>query len=115
MDIKKKPWGEETLIELTENYAVKRLYIKSGEQTSYQYHREKEETFIVIGGEGIVHIEGEDHIIKSGDVLTIHPKKKHTTIAIKNLSIIEISSPEINDVVRLSDKYGRVTKSMIQK
>lgn len=115
MNITDKPWGREELVELTEGYAIKKLFINKGEETSLQYHLEKEETFIVAEGRGIVTINREDIHIQPGDVITISPMEKHQTKAVTDLLIVEVSTPQLDDVVRIKDKYGRNAVNNIRR
>lgn len=113
-----KPWGAEDWLVKTENYVVKHLYINAKEQISLQFHNQKQETMIVLEGMGklLLGEEGranEDSTICSsstiteGDIFTINPKTIHQIKAYTNLKILEISTPQTEDLVRVDDKYGR--------
>ena len=108
MELIKKPWGQEEILETNERYTVKRLLMKNGCQCSYQYHEKKLETIMVISGElTIVYEDGEKQYI-SGDVITIEPFKKHRMAARNGDSLYyECSTSELEDVVRVEDYYGR--------
>lgn len=107
-----KPWGKEEWLELNENYCYKRIYINKGYKTSYQYHNFKKETNYIISGEAEVWIENDSgeiikKIMKSGDYFSILPPKKHRVIALTDVVLQEVSTPEVDDVVRLEDDTKR--------
>ena len=103
-----KPWGSEEIIFLSEKYCVKKLILKKGEMCSYQYHNYKTETITVLDGEMKLQIENEFIIVKPGNSYTILPKTKHRMMAIKtDVKYIESSSPELDDIIRIEDKYNR--------
>lgn len=115
MNIIDKPWGREELVELTDGYAIKKLFINKGEETSLQYHIEKEETFIVAEGKGILVLNQENIHVEPGDVITISPMERHQTKAVTDLLIVEVSTPQLDDVVRIKDKYGRNVVNNIRR
>lgn len=109
-----KPWGSESLIVRTEQYVMKFLRIKAGERLSVQYHERKRETLHCLEGEGIALLgmageakELKTHVFKPGATLHIEPMTVHTYEAITDMLLVEVSTPEIDDVVRLEDRYGR--------
>jgi mannose-6-phosphate isomerase-like protein (cupin superfamily) len=117
-----KPWGAEDWLVQNEHYVTKHLYINPGEQISLQFHHEKHETMIVLEGMGELSLgrEGfaqwEDpnnpHVFKStitaGDIIPIPPQTIHQIRAYTGLKILEISTPQTEDLVRVGvDKYGR--------
>jgi len=107
-----KPWGHELLWALTDSYAGKLLYISKGESLSLQYHEEKEETILVIEGTLQLEIE-EDGLMATYKMEVeesrhIAPGAKHRMIAVDDCIIAEVSTPQLDDVVRITDKYGRV-------
>lgn len=116
-----KPWGAEDWLVKNEHYVAKHLYLNPNEQISLQYHNEKHETMIVlegmghlrIGREGLAEMESEDstshyQMITVGDIITIPPKTIHQIKAFTGLKILEISTPQTEDLVRVGeDKYGR--------
>lgn len=110
-----KPWGYEILFAETKDYAGKLIYVKKGETLSYQYHQKKEETiFLFKGRVKITHEKNKKKnyfIMKEGDSFHIPPKKKHRFQALANSYIFEVSTPHLEDVVRLEDKYGRTEKA----
>lgn len=107
-----KPWGAEELLEHNERYVVKRLFMKAGHRCSLQFHERKRETVYVLSGLLKVTI-GEhpesliDQIHRAGDSLTLQPGTVHRMEAIEDALYLEASTPELQDVVRLSDDYGR--------
>lgn len=113
-----KPWGREEWIELNEKYCYKRIYLNKGYKTSYQYHNFKRETNYIISGEAEIWLENDEGIVekklmKSGDFFNVTPPKKHRVIALTDLVLQEVSTPEVDDVIRIEDdakrQDGRIT------
>ena len=107
-----KPWGKEEWLELNEKYCYKRIYINAGHKTSYQYHDFKRETNYLISGEAEVWLENDEGvvektIIKAGEYFTVIPPKKHRVIALTDIILQEVSTPEVDDVIRLEDDTNR--------
>ena len=107
-----KPWGKEVWLELNDKYCYKRIYINAGTKTSYQYHKEKLETNFIIEGTAEVWLENDEGVVekkimKSGEFFTVHPPKKHRVIAVTDIILQEVSTPEVDDVIRISDDSGR--------
>ena len=107
-----KPWGREEWLELNDRYCYKRIYINAGTKTSYQYHNEKLETNYIIEGEAEVWLENdsgvvEKTIMKAGDFFNVEPPKKHRVIAITDIILQEVSTPEVDDVIRIEDDTNR--------
>jgi mannose-6-phosphate isomerase len=106
-----KPWGYELIWAHTERYVGKILHINKGESLSYQYHRIKDETVRLLSGamEMDLEIDGmrSKVLLKPGDCLHIVPGMKHRMTAVENCDVLEVSTPELDDVVRLEDRYGR--------
>ena len=107
-----KPWGKEVWLELNDKYCYKRIYINAGTKTSYQYHEQKLETNFIIEGTAEVWLENDEGIIekkimKAGEYFTVEPPKKHRVIAITDIILQEVSTPEVYDVIRISDDSGR--------
>jgi len=106
-----KPWGYEEIWAHTDEYVGKMLYIKESHRLSYQYHKVKVETIRVL--QGAIQLESEDSgerrsvRLNEGDIYHIKPKTKHRFIALQNTMLLEVSTPQLNDVVRLEDDYGR--------
>ncbi len=108
-----KPWGYEILFALTPKYAGKLIFVKKGHRLSLQYHKKKDESFYVLEGQAMIEIEGSDgQLIKSvarpGYHIRIPPLIKHRVAAITDTTIIEASTPEMDDIQRLEDDYNRV-------
>jgi quercetin dioxygenase-like cupin family protein len=108
----KKPWGEERIFAETGRYAGKLILIRAGESLSYQYHNRKEETVHVLDGVLGLQVESEgtraDLKLSPGDTFHIVPGTKHRMFAeAADCLLVEVSTPELDDVVRLEDRYGR--------
>jgi mannose-6-phosphate isomerase-like protein (cupin superfamily) len=106
-----KPWGYELIWAHTDRYVGKVLHIKQGESLSYQYHRVKDETVRLLSGVLDMDLETngakETVRLNPGDCLHIVPEMKHRMIAVEDCDVLEVSTPELDDVVRLEDRYGR--------
>lgn len=96
-----KPWGKEIILSLTNDYAFKILYINANQSISLQYHNEKEETWYVSKGSGHALVAGDEMIIKEGDSVHLPPKTIHKITAITDMEIVEASSTQLGDIVRL--------------
>ena len=108
-----KPWGYELHWAITDRYVGKVLHVNRGEALSLQYHERKDEFLYVIRGAVDIELGGADgaltsHRLVEGDTLHITPGTRHRLTAIEDTDIVEVSTPEIDDVVRLEDRYGRV-------
>lgn len=108
-----KPWGYELLYAHTDQYVGKVLHINKGGRLSLQYHREKDETIYLYKGEMDFEVEtpnGTMRVIrmKPGDAFHIRPGQKHRMIALEDCDVLEVSTPHLEDVVRVQDDYGRV-------
>jgi mannose-6-phosphate isomerase-like protein (cupin superfamily) len=108
-----KPWGHELIWARTERYVGKILFIRRGESLSLQYHRVKEETLRVLSG--LLRLETRDvdgvarmETLEPEAVRYIPPGLRHRMEALEDTEILEVSTPELDDVVRLEDRYGRV-------
>jgi mannose-6-phosphate isomerase len=106
-----KPWGHELIWAHTDRYVGKVLHIKKGESLSYQYHRVKDETIRLLNGAMDMDLEtggvSSKIRLRPGDCLHIIPGMKHRMIAVEDCDVLEVSTPELDDVVRLDDRYGR--------
>lgn len=106
-----KPWGYELIFARTDAYVGKILHVKKGEALSLQYHIEKEETLFCASGRVKLYVEmdGEWREIDfaPGDAFHIPPRLIHRIEALEDSEIFEVSTPELDDVVRLDDRYGR--------
>ena len=109
--IVEKPWGYELIWAHTERYVGKVLHIKKGESLSYQYHRVKDETIRLLSGAMDMDLESDGAkskiSLKPGECLHIVPGMKHRMTAVEDCDVLEVSTPELDDVVRLEDRYGR--------
>ena len=106
-----KPWGHETIWAHTDRYVGKILHIKAGHALSVQYHNKKDETVHLLSGELIYRVklgdELEDMHLTRGQSFRITPGTVHQMEAVTDCDILETSTPELDDVVRLQDRYGR--------
>jgi mannose-6-phosphate isomerase len=106
-----KPWGHELIWAETARYVGKILHIKAGERLSRQYHQVKDETLFVQSGEMDLEIGPADavehRLMKPGDVFHVTPGTIHRMTAVTDVDVLEVSTPELDDVVRLEDVYGR--------
>lgn len=100
-----KSWGKEYLLSLTKNYAFKRLEINAGYNISKQYHKYKHETWHIISGSGIAIINNKSYNVKAGNTFIIEPSIIHQIKAITDLVIIEASTIELDDIVRLDKEW----------
>jgi mannose-6-phosphate isomerase-like protein (cupin superfamily) len=114
-EIVRKPWGYENRWAVNEKYIGKILYIKRGHKLSLQYHEKKDETIYVLRGTLKLHVGGEAHqnilVLTEGESYRIKPGVVHRFEAPKHgsdVELIEVSTPEIDDVVRLEDDYRRL-------
>ena len=109
--IVEKPWGYEIIWAHTDRYVGKILHIRKGECLSYQYHRVKDETIRVLSGILDLDLErdGEREKLRLAPDESLHivPRMKHRMIAVEDCDVLEVSTPELDDVVRLEDRYGR--------
>jgi mannose-6-phosphate isomerase-like protein (cupin superfamily) len=107
-----KPWGHELVWARTDRYVGKILHIEPGHVLSLQYHNKKDESIYVLTGEIILRIQQGDTLIErpmaQGTAFHIEPKLIHQFEAVVPTDLLEASTPEIDDVVRLKDRYGRV-------
>jgi len=106
-----KPWGHEVIWAETGRYVGKLLHIKAGERLSRQYHRVKEETLLMQAGEMTLEVGPAGAVdarrMRGGDTFHVAPGTIHRMIAITDVDLVEVSTPELDDVVRLEDVYGR--------
>jgi mannose-6-phosphate isomerase len=106
-----KPWGHELVWAETERYVAKVLVILEGHKLSRQYHEVKDETLMVESGEMDLELGPAGSVetlrMVPGDVYRVVPGTIHRMIAVKTVRVFEVSTPELEDVVRLEDVYGR--------
>ena len=108
-----KPWGHELIWALTDRYCGKLLFVKAGSSLSLQFHNEKDESWLVHSGRAKLEL-GEagqrllhEEVIAAGAAFHYRPGTVHRVTALEDTTILEVSTPEIDDVVRLEDRYGR--------
>lgn len=108
-----KPWGYEIIWAHTDRYVGKILHVNAGEQLSVQYHERKDETVYLLSGEMKywVQLPGDsvlrDQQLVAGQSFRITPLTVHYMEAITDCDVLEASTPELDDVVRMKDRYGR--------
>jgi mannose-6-phosphate isomerase len=108
-----KPWGNELLWALTDDYCGKVLFVRAGEALSLQFHREKDESWYVQSGRAELQVGAlgeavlKSEVIAAGTALRFRPGTVHRVKALEDTTILEVSTPQIDDVVRLEDSYGR--------
>jgi len=111
-----KPWGYELIWAKTGDYVGKVLHITKGHKLSLQYHRQKEETFLLFQGRMILVYENDQGVLEEiqmepGEAHHIPVGKKHRMVAVEDCDVFEVSTPQLDDVVRLEDGYGRTGTS----
>jgi len=108
-----KPWGYELIWALTERYCGKLLFVREGHSLSLQFHREKDESWFVQSGRAKVELGAvgdavlSEEVVAAGAAFHFAPGTVHRVTALEDTTILEVSTPEIDDVVRLQDAYGR--------
>jgi mannose-6-phosphate isomerase-like protein (cupin superfamily) len=107
-----KPWGYELIWARTDRYVGKILHVNAGHVLSCQYHRQKDETMHVLAGELILRLQEQggaprERILRQGESVHIPPLLIHQIEAITDTDVLEASTPELDDLVRISDRYGR--------
>ena len=114
-DVKKveKPWGHELIWALTDVYCGKVLFVKAGAALSLQFHNEKDESWLVQAGRAKLELGDagqrllHEEVIGPGAAFRYRPGTVHRVTAIEDTTIIEVSTPQLDDIVRLEDLYGR--------
>ena len=106
-----KPWGYELVYAHTARYVGKILHVDAGELLSRQYHEVKDESLYVLSGRLRVEIgppgKAEPYEVGPGEAFRIPPRTVHRFVALEDTDLLEVSTPELDDVVRLEDRYGR--------
>jgi mannose-6-phosphate isomerase len=108
-----KPWGHELIWALSEDYAGKLLSVKAGHKLSLQFHRQKDESWYLLEGRAEVEFAGPgegvtiSEVIVPGAAFRIRPGTVHRIRALEDSVMLEVSTPHLDDVVRLEDQYGR--------
>ena len=107
-----KPWGYELIWARTDRYVGKILHIEAGHVLSLQYHERKDESIYILSGEIVLRLEQGETLIErrmaQGEAFHIAPPLVHQFEAVVTSDVLEASTPEIDDVIRLKDRYGRV-------
>ncbi len=111
-----KPWGHELIWAHSERYVGKILHVRAGESLSLQYHREKDETIMLLAGRMRLEHFAEGEQPRLTDLLPfqpfhVTPGLRHRMTALEDCDLVEVSTPELDDVVRLEDRYGRAGTS----
>ena len=110
-----KPWGYELVWAVTEDYVGKVLFVKAGHSLSLQFHRQKDESWYLQEGRAELEIAaaGErttaSEVVGAGAAFRLRPGTVHRIRALEDTLVLEVSTPHLDDVVRLEDAYGRVT------
>ena len=108
-----KPWGSETIWAKTDRYVGKVLFVKAGESLSLQFHREKDESWYVQSGRAKLELGDAGEAVLSEEIVSAPaffrflPGTVHRVTAIEDTTIVEVSTPQLDDIVRLEDAYGR--------
>jgi mannose-6-phosphate isomerase len=108
-----KPWGYELIWAQTETYVGKVLFVRAGESLSLQFHREKDESWLVQSGRAKLELGAvgesvlKDEVVIAGAAFHYRPGTVHRVTAIEDTTILEVSTTQLDDVVRLEDAYGR--------
>lgn len=111
-----KPWGYELRWAITDRYLGKIIHVDAGHQLSLQYHVQKDEALFVLRGDLDLVLEDDagevrTHRLTTGMSARVRPGRRHRFRAVTDVDLCEVSSPEIDDVVRLEDSYGRAGTS----
>ena len=107
-----KPWGYELLYALTPQYAGKVIFVKKGFRLSLQYHKEKDESMYLLQGKVLFSVQPpngkmSETIGETGFCLHLPPMTIHRVEALEDSTFLEVSTPQLSDVVRLQDDFGR--------
>jgi mannose-6-phosphate isomerase-like protein (cupin superfamily) len=108
-----KPWGHELVWAQAENYVGKLLHVRAGESLSLQFHREKDESWLVQSGRAKLELGSagdpvlSQEVVGPGACFRFRPGTVHRLMAIDDTTILEVSTAQLDDVVRLEDRYGR--------
>jgi quercetin dioxygenase-like cupin family protein len=109
-----KPWGYELLWAKTDRYAGKIIHVNAGHALSLQYHNQKTETVYLASGRLLYELQEGERLVgrelSPGDRIHVPAGTVHRMTAIEDADIFEVSTPELDDVVRLEDRYGRADK-----
>jgi mannose-6-phosphate isomerase-like protein (cupin superfamily) len=105
-----KPWGRELILRQTADYVVKVLSVRKGCRLSLQYHEVKRESMVLGSGDAVLEIHRDGLVFEHSleKPVEILPGTVHRLVALEDSQILEVSTPELSDVVRLEDDYGRL-------
>ena len=112
-----KPWGYELIWALTDGYCGKVLFVRAGESLSLQFHNEKDESWLVQWGRAKLELGAvgesvlKEEVVAAGACFRFRPGTVHRVTALEDTTILEVSTPQLDDVVRLEDAYGRTGTS----
>ena len=117
MEIINKPWGKEEVLEINDKYMLKKLTMFAGKKCSLQYHNQKKETIYILSGKlriykGKNQKELESKIYLKGESITLDPGQIHRMEGVEDSVYLEASTPELKDVIRISDDYKRVKQKL---
>ena len=108
-----KPWGHELIWALTDVYCGKLLFVRTGHSLSLQFHREKDESWLIQSGRVKLELGDagdrvlQEEVVGAGAAFRYRPGTVHRVTALEDTTILEVSTPQLDDVVRLEDRYGR--------
>jgi len=102
-----KPWGYEKILIYTDKYLTKELFIKEGYQTSFHYHEKKDETMYIVSGAGYIEFNDKKEYFGKNDTIRIEPNERHSIVATENTILHEVSTPYLDDTIRVNDNYMR--------
>jgi mannose-6-phosphate isomerase len=108
-----KPWGYELIWARTDRYAGKILFVKAGESLSLQFHNVKDEAWYLLSGRAEIELGGpgermlNSEVVGAGAAFHLPPGTVHRLQAVEDTTIFEVSTPQLDDIVRLEDRYGR--------
>jgi mannose-6-phosphate isomerase-like protein (cupin superfamily) len=100
-----KPWGYEKVQIITDLYLLKELYIREGYQSSYHFHKSKDETMLIMQGTGYIEFDDRKEYFETGDTIHIKPYERHTIVASTDTVLYEASTPFLDDTTRVKDFY----------
>ena len=107
-----KPWGHELIWALTDRYCGKILVIETGRRLSLQYHEQKDESILVMSGRLLLHLDDDAGTMTTrelgpGESARVAVGRRHRYEAIERVELVEVSTPELDDVIRVEDDFGR--------
>jgi mannose-6-phosphate isomerase len=111
-----KPWGHELIWAVTDSYAGKLLVVKAGESLSLQFHKVKDEAWYVLEGRAQLEVAAPGErilnreVVGAGAAFHLPAGTVHRLTAVEDTTILEVSTPQLDDVVRLEDRYGRAAE-----